>query len=102
MCHYLHIVSHCTLCQSYYYKTGLMDSVFHNLNLLKFIIQLILHIKIWLSFVVKYIICGGESIFGTTGVGGSHKFQLNKNLSYYYVSSKLETTGIQRTRHLVY
>ena len=79
-----------------------MESVFQDFNLLTFATQLIIHIKIWLSFVVKYIICGGESIFGTTGVGGSHKFQLNKNLSYYYVSSKLETTGIQRTRHLVY
>ena len=44
--------------------------------------------KIWLSCVEKYIICSWELIFGTTGVGGSHKVLKKNNNSYYYVSSK--------------
>ena len=37
-----------------------MKSMSHNFNLIKFATQLILHIHIWLSCVVKYIICGVE------------------------------------------
>ena len=37
-----------------------MESVFHNFKFITFATQLILHIKYWLSFDIKYIICGEE------------------------------------------
>ena len=52
-----------------------MDSVFNHFNLLTLITQLIVQIKIWLSCVVNYIICGGKSIFRTIGMGVLHKFE---------------------------
>ena len=58
-CQSENIVIQCILCQPDPLKTRLMESVFHNFNFLTFMTQLILHIKIWLSFVMNYIICGG-------------------------------------------
>ena len=53
LCHLVQIVSQCILCQPYSQKKTLMDSMFHNFNLLTFVTQLILHIKDWLSCVAN-------------------------------------------------
>ena len=47
------------LCHTDFKNTRSMEYMLHNFNLLTFVKQLILHIKICLSCDVKCIICGG-------------------------------------------
>ena len=80
----------------------LMDSLFHNFNLLTSATQVILHIKLWITFSWSTLYVVGESKSGTAKVGGLHKVKYIKNNNYYYVSFKQEPTGIQRTWYFVH
>ena len=101
LCQSVHIVSQCILCEPYHYNTRLMESVFHNFNLLKLVKQLIIHIKIGKLCREVHYMCRGKQYL---------KLQewwycispYKKNTSYYYVSYKQESTGIQIIYHLLY